>query len=135
MAPRIRSSISYTCRYDTLSGICGVPGTYVTRKECALSCTSYGADRRGGTVQDGVYISHYHIPLGRLSKVDCLTTKRAPTPNGASSESSRQGAPKADRFGTDTTIPAAVEVYIDHGKSAQERVRDIYRRVRYSCRA
>ena len=54
-----------------------------------------------------------HTPLGRFSKVDCLTTKRAPIPNGTSAERPLIDAFNADLFGSDT-IPTinttAVEI-------------------------
>ena len=49
-----------------------------------------------------------HTLLGRISKLDCSTTKGAPIPNETSSESSRRNVFSADPFGTD--IIPTVEV-------------------------
>lgn len=52
------------------------------------------------TVYDGG--SRTHTRLGQFPKLDCSTNKRVPTPNDASSESSRRHVSNACLVGTDT---------------------------------
>ena len=61
-------------------------------------------------VYNTVYCVQYTTPpWGRISKFDCSTTTRVPTPKYSSSDGYRRGASNADLFCTDT-IPAAVEI-------------------------
>ena len=64
-----------------------------------------------------VYDSSVHrTPLGRLSKVDCLTTKRVRIPNFTSSKSSPRHPSNADLFGHRHCSDCGD---INHGISAQ----------------
>ena len=79
----------------------------------ALTESSTRRSREGlGLPCTTVYITFSHTS-GAFPKVDCSTTRRVPTvptPNDTSWESSRRDVANAELFGTDTSIPAAVEI-------------------------
>ena len=62
-----------------------------------------------------VYIPMSPPPLGLSSKLDCSTAKRVPTPNDASSGSSRRDVSDAVLFGADT-IPT-LEISTSSGQN------------------